>query len=273
MSTFYSVISATINPLTDESIALGLLLSDGKQSRYAFSSNRLSLVRSLVSSVQYKFIKDYLKSFQNIIRKLDKNAGEQTDMQDLKENLVVNEQYMSYMSIYSQNVVKVNSPVTIDLPVNETSFRKLFIKFIDKQDHSPRRERKSILQVKDDFAEKVKDHFTADRELPVDEFPNLELPVTVDLFGKNEKIIVVQFVDLERQINFIKTDLYDLEHIRSIAEEKVIFFVTNEPNTKNFPQQHYLWQQARKDSKYEYTDLKEIDRIKEYAREHGVIPN
>jgi hypothetical protein len=53
MNTFYSIVSATINTLTDESITLGLLLSDGKQSRYAFSSNRLSLVRGLVSSDQY----------------------------------------------------------------------------------------------------------------------------------------------------------------------------------------------------------------------------
>ena len=273
MNTFYSIVSATINPLTDESITLGLLLSDGKQSRYAFSSNRLSLVKGLVSSVQYKFIKDYLKSFQNIIKKLDKNTGLQADLEEMKENLVVNEQYMKYMSIYGQNVVKVSSPVIIDLPVNETNFRKLFLKFIDKQEQPPSRVKKSIMQMKDDFADKVRDHFTADRELAVTEFPNLELPVTVDFFGKNEKIVVVQFVDLERQVNFIKTDFYDLEHIKQVIDKKTMFLVSQEPNKKTFPQQHHLWQQTRKDGKYEYTDLTEVERIKKYAQEHGVIPN
>jgi len=130
-----------------------------------------------------------------------------------------------------------------------------------------------MLQVKDDFSEKVKDYFTVDRELPVAEFPSLELPVTVDLFGKNEKIVVVQFIDLERQINFIKTDFYDLEHINQTIKKKIMFLVTQEPNRKAFPQQHHLWNQTRKDRKYRYTDMKEVDYIRQYAVEHGVVPN
>jgi hypothetical protein len=273
MNTFYSIVSATINPLTDESIALGLLLSNGRQSRYDFSTNRLSLVKNLVAYDQFRFIKDYLRSFHFIIEKLDKNHGAKPELDTLKENLIINEPHISYMSTYGQNVVKISSPVQIDLSVNEPNFRKLFVKYIDRQEQTQTRVKKSIFQIKDDFAEKVKNNFTAERELSVDEFPGLALPVRVDLFGRNEQAVIVQFVDLERQINFIKTDFYDLEHINQTINKKIMFLVTQEPNRMIFPQQHHLWVQTRKDHKYNYTDLKDIDRIEEYAEEHGVIPN
>jgi hypothetical protein len=273
MNTFYSIVTATINPLTNENIAMGLLLSDGSQSRYDFSSNRLSLVKSLVAFEQYSFIKDYLRSFNAIIEKLDRSRRVESWLNELKENLIINEPYVQYMSIYGQNVIKVSSPVRIDLEVNEANFRKLFIKFIDKQEKPKIRAKKSIFQVKDDFSESVTDYFTPERELPINEFPGLGLPVRVDLFGKNDQIVIVQFVDLERQINYIKTDFYDLEHINQSIEKKKMFLVTQEPNKKTFPQQHHLWAQTRQAGKYDYTDLQDVNRIQEYAIEHGVLPN
>lgn len=273
MNTFYSIISAIINPVTNENIALGLLLSDGKKSLYSFSTNRLSLVKGLVTKYQYWFIRDYLKSFQTIIEKVEKKALLQMELDELKEALMVSEPYINYMSIYGQNVITATSPERIDIDVNQGNFNKLFIKFIDKQEPSRSRFKKSIMQTTDVFSERVKDHFTADKELSVKDFPKLDLPVTVDLFGKNEQFIIAQFVDLERQINFIKTDLYDLEHIYQMIEKKMIFLVSQEPDKKSFPQQHHLWQQTQKDSKYVYTDIKEVDRIHEYAKDHGVVPS
>ena len=273
MNTFYSIISATINPVTNENIAVGLLLSDGKKSLYSFSTNRLSLVKSLVTKYQYWFIRDYLKSFQTIIEKVEKKARAQLELDELKEPLVVSEPYINYMSIYGQNVITASSPERIDIDVNQGNFNKLFVKFIDKQEQSRSKAKKTIMQTKDVFSERVKDHFTADKELSVGEFPNLDLPVTVDLFGKNEQVVIAQFVDLERQINFIKTDLYDVEHIYQVIDKKLIFLISQEPDKKSFPQQHHLWQQTRKDSKYAYTNIKEVDRIHEYAKDHGVVPN
>ncbi len=273
MKTFYSIVSATINPISGDSISLGLMLFDGKNSRYSFSGNRLSFVKNLVDPDQFKFIKDYLRSFDTIIGRFEINSGLQMELDGMKEKLVVSEQYVTYMSIYGQNVVKVSSPVSIDLPVNESNFRKLFVKFIDQQEKTSPRQKKSIIQIKDDFSEKVQDYFLADKVLGVEEFPALELPVTVDLFGKNKQFVIVQFVDLERNINFIKTDLYDLEHIKHVIDKKTMFLVTQEPNKHDFPQQHYLWQQTRKEGKYEYTDLNDVERIHEFAKEHGVVPS
>ncbi len=273
MNTFYSIISATINPLTNENITLGLLLSDGKNSLYSFSANRLSLVKGLVSKYQYWFIRDYLKSFQTIIEKSDKKARTQMELEELKEALVVSEPYINYMSTYGQNVITVSSPEGIDIDVSQGNFRKLFMKYVDKQEQSRSKVKKTIIQIKDAFSEKVKDHFTSDKELSVRDFPKLDLPVTVDLYGKNEQLVIAQFVDLERQINFIKTDLYDVEHINQVIDNKLIFLISQEPNKKSFPQQHHLWQQTRKDGKYAYTDIKEIEQIHEYAKDHGVVPN
>jgi hypothetical protein len=48
--------------------------------------------------------------------------------------------------------------------------------------------------------------------------------------------------------------------IKYIIDKKTIFLVTQEPTKQDFPQQHYLWQQTRKEGKYEYTDLNEVER-------------
>ncbi len=39
-----------------------------------------------------------------------------------------------------------------------------------------------------------------------------------------------------------------------------------------FPKSHKAWNDLRNYSRFEYVALEEIDRVKEYAEEHEVVP-
>ncbi len=52
MKTFYSILYAVIRPETDEKIAIGLMLSDGRNSLFEHSKYKLSSIRSLVETAE-----------------------------------------------------------------------------------------------------------------------------------------------------------------------------------------------------------------------------
>ncbi len=274
MKTFYSIISVVINPITSDKIATGLLLSDGQNSLYTYSGNRLSFIKSLVSKEQFSFIKDYLKSFNEIIEKIDTNPEEQMAFDYADDKLIINEPYFEYMSVYGHNVVTASKPVQIDVSVNKNNFNQLFQKFIGKEVKIPSKDKKNIIEVKDNFTTSVTEYFSIEKELTSENYPNLIFPVTMDLFGKNENYVIGQFIDLERQLNYIKNDYFDLEKIdEAIADNQSIkYFISSEPDKKVYTHQHQLWQYIRKHSKFTYVDISEVDKIKEYAKKHDVKP-
>jgi hypothetical protein len=133
MKTFYSILSAVINSVSGEKISLGLLLSDGNKSIFNFSENRLSLLSSIVDKDTRKFIRQYLKSIENIIGKIDINHDQMTILDETGKNIIMNEQYIGYLSVYNQNVISFSNPVSITVEVNESIFAKLFSRFIDDE--------------------------------------------------------------------------------------------------------------------------------------------
>ena len=274
MNTFYSIVSATINPHTNEKISLGLVLSDGRKSLFSFSGNRLSIVKSIVSKEQYLFIRDYLNSFDRIIDRIDKNPEKQISLEDLEDKIIINEPYFDYMSIYGQNIITVSKPTVIDINVNDNNYKKLFFKFIHSEEEPESKAKKKILQVKDSFLDKVSDHFSIEKELLPKEHKGLKLPVTVDMFGKNEQNVIGQFIDLERNLHHIKSDYLDFRQICENISYNKLFLITNEPDKKRLPYQHDFWQLIREENqnKYSFTDISEVETIYEYAKEHGVKP-
>lgn len=136
MNTFYSILSAVINPVSGEKISVGLLLSDGNRSLFDFSENWLSLLNSLVDKETKKFIRHYLKSIESVLDKIDLNQEQLTILDEAGKNLAVNESYIAYLSVYNQNVISFSKPVSIDVKVEEQVFTALFSKFIDEETHN-----------------------------------------------------------------------------------------------------------------------------------------
>lgn len=272
MKTFYSILSAVINSVSGEKISLGLLISDGNKSYFDYSNSRLSLLNSLIDKDNKKFIRQYLRSIENVIEKIDINQEQMTILDEVGKNLILNEPYIDYLSIYNQNVVSFSKPVNIDVSVNKNVFSTLFAKFIDNETTVKNNIKSDIQIIKNDFLPTVNDFYSIEKEITSKDFKNLLLPVSVDCFGKNDIYVIAQFFDLEKNINYIKNDYYDFHQMSEVTKSGKKFLVSHEPQKSKYPQQHYFWQEIRKQKKLTYLDISEKETIREYAVEHGVKP-
>lgn len=272
MKTFYSILSAIINPISAEKISLGLLLSNGNKSFFDFSTNRLSLIGSLIDKENKKFIKLYLKSIENVIQHIDINQDQFTILDEYGKNVIINESYIDYLSIYNQNVVTFSKPIAIDVEVNQIVFEQLFSKFIDEETIVKPQQSSTIKIIKEEFFPRVKDHFSIEKEFSFEKNPSILLPVTIDLFGKNERYVIGQFIDLEKSVYYIKNDYFDYNQMVENFRDSMKFLISSEPQKEKYPVQHIFWNEIRKQSKQTFVDISEIGIIEEYAKQHNVQP-
>lgn len=272
MKTFYSILSVVINSVSGEKISVGLLLSDGNRSLFDYSENRLSLLNSLVDKEIKKFIRHYLKSIESVLSKIDINQEQLTILDEQGKNLIVNEPYISYLSVYNQNVISFSKPVSIDVAVEENIFTSLFAKFIDSETKIKSQVKNHIQLIKSDFYPKVTDYYSIEKEITPNSSNKLMLPASVDLLGKNEKYVVGQFFDLEKHLYYIKNDYFDYKQVGNAVKAGQKFVVCTEPDKLKYPQQHYFWNELRKMKNHSFVDISELEKIEEYAKTHQVKP-
>lgn len=272
MKTFYSILSAVINPVSGEKIAIGLLLSDGNESIFRCSDSRLSIVNQIVDNNTRQFIKSYIKSIDSVIRNIDINNDTTNIFYCEGKNVIVNEPYIEYLSKYSKNVISFSKPAKIDLKVEKEVFNNLFAKFITEEHEPEVKIERKIKLVKNELFPKAEKHFTIEKHFVQSKETKLLLPVKIDLFGTNGKIVIGHFFDLEKPTNNIKSDFYDFEQIANLHKSSKKFLISFEPEKEKMPQQHYFWSQIRKQKTHTYIDLSEVDMILKYAEKNNVIP-
>ncbi|MEI6454802.1 MAG: hypothetical protein WCO93_00815 [bacterium] len=274
MKTFFSILSAPIRPESGEQIALGLIMSDGEKSLFDYSLNKLGVIKSLVGEAQHHFIKKYLRSIENVINRVDVNDLEIIPWLQDQKNVVINEPYIEYLSVYNRNVLSFSKPVRIDMAVIQENFNQLFEKFVDlvKTPVIGNLQQRNVSRVKETFIPLVSKYYTEKREVTPTEFPSIVIPVTIDLYGKNENIVFAQFIDMERSFNHIKTNYYDLKELIKVIPDAKSFLVSAEPEIEKFSKQHEIWDHIRSSRDFDYVDVSEVDVIREYAERHGVKP-
>lgn len=272
MKTFYSILSAVINPVSGESISLGLLLSDGNNSFFNYSKKRLAIIGSVIDNNTKTFIRNYLKSIDSIIKKIDVNEAQTHILSEEGKNILVNEPYIEYLSNYNRNVVSFSKPVSIDVAVEEGVFDKLFKRFIDEETNIRSTTQSDVQMIKNDYFPKVANYFTTEKEFSYEISKKILLPVSIDLFGKNDWYVIGQFFDLAKPTHLIKNDFFDFQQVISVYPQSKRFVVSIEPDKIKNPDRHYFWKALRNQKKNDYVDVSEIDSITQYAREHGVVP-
>jgi len=270
MNAFYSILYVLITPETSEKLSLGVLLSDGKQSLFRYSRSKLSVVGELLPAPQHEFIKKYVKGILGATQH-GRYSNSELDLQfENTAPLVVSEEYVSYLNRYNHNLLTFGDPVNIDIPVNEEFIEKLFARLIHEKP-SKLKGRHLLLKTREELKIRVKQYFSFEREVEPEDYPELIMPVTIDFFGKNNQPVYAQFFDFERQVNHVKNDYFDLNQLQDAIKGKG-FVISSEPDTKKFPCQHQAWKAIVRNRKIEYLDNSEVEKIEQYAIEHGVLP-
>ena len=270
MKTFYSILYVLITPETAEKLSIGVLLSNGQQSLFRYSKPKLNVIGDLLAPQKIQFIKSYIKSI-SLTTTLRSSGSNELDIEFNSLQLSsVGEQYISYLGKYNYNLLVFGDPVGIDVPVNDETIDKLFSRLIHEKPVKTTGEHQ-LAKIKAEFIYKARPYYSIDREIDQQEYPELIMPVTIDFFGKNETPVYAQFLDFERAINHVKNDFFDVDQLIEVINGKG-FVVSKEPDPLKFPNQHQAWTALWRSPKTEYVDSSEIERIYEYAVEHGVVP-
>jgi hypothetical protein len=276
MNTFYSIIYATIRPDISEKLSLGLLFVSNDKVYFKYSSNKFNLLKHLLPSGPLKAVKDGLK---NINAKFNKSQAITNDTTIINFGKKVNHKefslsYLEYLSNYNNNLITFSKPALIDVEINNEVFTVFFKKFVDDAlVENSASEKKQFDTFRKSYLQRMNKQFNVEQKLTSKEIPNLLLPVKFDLVGKNEREVVVEFVNTENFIHVITQQVNNFYSFKEAIPKSERFLVAAEPDKKQYPEQHDIWSNLYKEKKLaKYIDQKDADIIEEYALKHGVAP-
>jgi hypothetical protein len=273
MKTFYSLVYAVIAPETNEKIALGILLSNGKESLFRYSEQKLDALKHFIGPEEHRWVREYMKSVVRMGNLQEPKAGHVSLDIETSSVSAVAEGYIAYLSDYNQNVISFGKPVQIDLPVTQEHHNRLFTALIKEKritQHSSIQHR--IHSVRAEFVPTVVEFFTPELEITPLEFDMLTFPVKLDLMGQNEIPVFARFLDFEKALNHIKSDFFDIDQVLAAIENVKGFIISTEPDREHYDHQHSAWDRFRKKKEIEYLDLSEVEKVRDYAVSHRVEP-
>ena len=275
MAAHYSILSVLIRPEIQEKISVGFLLIEGEDIFFGYSKNKLSISKALLSDNAYKSLKDALHNIQETAN-AQHLKDESLSFGFGKENTFT-KSYIEYLSRYNNNILSFTSPKEIEITATQDVFSALYRKFVDN----------SIITIKEHFLNSIEKfklerheilarHFDIDREITHKEVDKLIVPVTVTFIGQNEKPTFIQSLDLEKRTDLLVNDISEILFLQKAFKESgsdsVAMAITNEPNKKEFPKQHDIWNQLRNTKDIKNYDVSEVEEVIQYAEKHGVKP-
>lgn len=277
MKTFFSIIYLTLNANLNEKISIGLLMSDGERSIFKVSNPKMNVIKGLVPQQNFNVLKSYFKNINYAI--MPKINDYELDVKQNVSSKWLNESYFSYLHRYSNNLVSFSEPRTIELSLNEDSFKKLFSKYIfDYDDEVLLVKHEDILsKVKTKLYSKIEDRVNLNVQVSPKDFAELVTPVDINFIGRNGVVVAGQTIDFDKRQYYLENDL-----TRFISFTKAVdysnedkgkyFLVGKEPNKKEHPQNHRTWKHVKESHLVEYVDLSETEKIKEYIVSKNVTP-
>ena len=272
MKTFYSILSINIQPEINERLSVGLLMIMGEEIFFRYSVLKFSIIQKLTSRDINKATLNYLKLVENAIYSKEAfNLNQAHDFRkENKYDRLFSEQYIEYLSRYSNNLVSFSKPNFIDLEVNDQIFEVFYKKFIGIYETESAHVRR-LDSFKKHYYPTIKSYFAVNQELNFTRFPGLITPVKIDLMGKNEIEVFGQAIDFCKKVNSIEYHIGNILQLKRAIPRAKQFIIGLEPDRKN-EINHSIWNNIRHIPDFEYVDITEAERITQYAIRHGVTP-
>lgn len=265
-----------LRPEINEKLSVGLILVNNKQVSFFLSEDKLFAVKKLVPQNIFNGIKNSIKliekSFNQKMIKAN-NSQQVLELNIVDKSDVFNFEYFDYLKKYNNNLLTFSQPINIDIEYTDKLFQKLFHKFIDEKAFSVKelKPKSPIENFKKVFYPKVKKFYNIEQEINPQIYPELIMPIKIDLMGKNEGEVFAQSIDMSKNLRSIEYGISALMHINRALPKAKQFIITSEPEKSN-ELNHKIWSNIRHLNEFEYVDLQESEKIAEYAREHNVVP-
>ena len=278
MKSFYTILYATINPVIQEQIGIGLILTGKDTVYFNYSTDKLSHITSFYPNSAYQLLKDSLKNIQNTVNQtIEKKEVDALNLkvEGLKDK-VFTQEYIDYLARYNKNLLTFSRPKQIDIEPNEHYFNKLFEKYIFKT------EKEEIIKeiritdvVRKNLYPKIEKRVNLDKELSKNEIDTLWMPVNVNFIGQNDDAVIGKAIDFQKRNYTIEAELGHLAALIKAFDDKkkhAKYYVMADEPDKKLDKQHILWKDIAKTNYIDMVPTNEIDKIAEYIEEKDVQP-
>lgn len=267
MNQFYSYIKVSPNPALGDSIAIGILLYDGKRFRHYISSDRKKKSQKLFSS---EF--DIDLALRGIISK----SG-QIDVDRSKNQLFYNSdkysnpKYFEYLSDYSNGVLQFSKPQMISGDMTDEKFKRFTIALFNEEELTNKIEKSNkhsyspTLQNK--LISRVKDLVHIDIKVNDDFYPGLSFEFEMNILGKNGSMVGAKVLDFQLNPQTIQNHLFKYSYLldflspkRTTNKQDKFFLIADEPSAID-SKKHKLWESARFNSYIEVLPEEESGKV------------
>lgn len=279
MNTFYTILYATINPLIQEQLAIGLLLSGEKNIFFKYSNEKLKNINPLIPKHAKSLLKDSLKNIEHSVKQLQSETGKIPPSLpfDQTQPRIFMMQFIEYLSRYNHNLLTFSKPVGIDIPMNNNLFNQLYRKYIGIEKKPQETQKNDIKQeLRNILYPKIQKNVNIERKITHTDIDTLIIPVDVSFIGKNGYPVVGKSIDFQIPKYNLESDIgHYISLIKAFDEQYnngKFFMIGQEPSKSDHKVQHNLWTQIR-DLKYiDFVQLQEIDTISGYIHKNQVQP-
>jgi len=276
MKTIYSILYITLNTTLNEKVGIGVLLSDSENNIFKYSLEKLLAVKGLIESERYNLIKSYLKSLEdniNNVNDINLFGNKPVKSEWLTEN------YISYLSRYSNNLIQFSEPKYIDIEFSLDNFKKIFEKYIYAYESSLEiiQNESIYTKVKNTLYPKIDNRVNVDMVLDSSHFENLFAPIEVSFIGVNGIPVAGQTIDFSKKHYNLENDVTRFVSLTKAIEiedkgKKGQYYVLGrEPEIKN-DKNHLLWKQIRDSIFLQFVDIDEVGIIENYIKKNDVRP-
>lgn len=278
MDTFFSIVYITLNASLKERISTGMIMSNGKETKFRFSKTKLNIIKPLIPTQNHYFLKSYFKNIEKEIASIKEDKS-QLGFQIHKSNNWVNESYFNYLSRYSNNIVQFSKPEKISLNIDDASFNTIYNKYVFEsviENIKPTIKEDINYLVRNNLYSKIETKVNIDAKIDPSEFTELISPVNVNFIGKNGKIVSGQTIDFKKRYFDLERDLNKYISFTKAVDYQFgkghYFLVGKEPSKKINAKNHTIWKHIFESRIVEYVNLNETNKIVDYIDSENVTP-
>jgi len=252
MKQFYSYIKVSPNPAVGDSLAIGILLYDGKKFRqYISDKKKKSASRLLSSNIDLDIA---LKGIVSKSKSIDKDQSTNKLFYDSSKYSTPS--YFNYLSDYSNGIIQFSKPQMITGEMTDSNFTKL----TDSLFPEDRQYYKSVNLVKasDSLSTVVTEKLISRVESLVHTFFNinyhqyagLHFDYNMDVIGKNGTLVGAKVMSFDQNEQSLQLNLFKYNFLinrispQDLPQQANNFFLISDEPDISLKRQHKLWESA-----------------------------
>lgn len=275
MNTFYSIIKLAPNNLSGDTVAIGLILYNGKQLLYYFSDRKKKIASKLFNGNTFS-IDVLVKQFKDRLDEINHRNEPTADLELFagKEKLFEGS-YFNHLKRYSQGLIQFSEAYHVDEDIDEDKFGNIIELVFDESKKTteaiePSGFSHSQLIVRKNLIEPVREKVHTNYKFSREKKPSIYFQYELDCIGLNGSLIGAKHLDFSRSYSTLDRNISHYFALISILtgeynkslKENDFFLISDEPQNIN-SLEHHLWESIKTNSLIEVLNSEESGKVAE----------